>query len=302
MIPRRLIWLAVVVVVLAVHTVVTDRETQPAEKRPGGKIVDLPGGDLFYKDEGDRGDPVVVLLHGFAASQRWWNRVTPDLVRHGLRVIRFDLLGHGASEKPRDGYAPDEQARRVGAALAKLGVRHASVVGHSMGGTVASALVEQNPNLVRRVAVIGTPPRDGFAHLPFTGRVATWPVVGEIVRRLAPDQVIRAGLDSAFAKGVEVPDAFVDDLDGMTYSAYDKSSSEASDFVKAEPNSERIKRARVPLLVIFGTKDEIVDPKAADAWAKDVPRAQVVKLPGAGHSPMWERPREVSKLLLDFLR
>ena len=299
---RRLIWLGVVVFVLLAHTVITDRETKDAEESRGGKIVELAGGDLHYKDEGDRDDPVVVLLHGFTASQRWWDRVAPDLARRGLRVIRFDLLGHGNSEKPRDGYAPDEQARRVAAALEKLHVRRATVVGHSMGGTVASALVEQEPRLVRKLAVIGTAPREGFAELPFTGRVATWPVAGELIRRLAPDQAIKAGLDSAFADDVDVPDAFVDDLDGMTFSAYDKSTTEAREYIEAKPNSERVADADVPLLVIFGTADEIVDPEAADAWGKDVPRARVVKLPGVGHSPHWERPREVVKLLLDYAR
>jgi pimeloyl-ACP methyl ester carboxylesterase len=299
---RRLIWLAVVVVLLAVNTVVTDLDTKPAEKGRGGKVMQLAGGDLFYKDEGDRGDSVIVLLHGFAASQRWWDRVAPDLVRRGFRVIRFDLLGHGRSEKPRNGYRPDEQARRIADALDKLGVRRATVVGHSMGGTVASALVQEERQLVRRVAVIGTPPRDGYAKLPLVGRLATWPVVGELARRFAPDQVIRAGLDSAFAKGVDVPDAFVDDLDGMTFSAYDKSRSEADEFLDEQPNSERVKRARVPLLVIFGSADEIVDPKAGDVWVDDVPRGRLVKLRGAGHSPQWERPREVADLIREFAR
>jgi pimeloyl-ACP methyl ester carboxylesterase len=299
---RRLIGTGVLVALLAVNTIATDLETKPAEKRRGGKIVELSGGDLHYRDEGDRDDPVVVLLHGFSASERWWDRVAPDLVRRGLRVIRFDLLGHGGSEKPRDGYAPDEQARRVADALERLRVRRATIVGHSMGGTVASALVEERPRLVRRVAVLGTSPRDGFAELPFSGRLATWPVVGELVRRFAPDQVIAAGMDAAFADGVDVPDAFVDDLDGMTFSAYDKSTTEANEFIEEQPNSERIERSGVPLLVIFGTADEIVDPKAADAWAKDVPRARVVKLRGVGHSPLWERSREVVKELLAFAR
>ena len=52
----------------------------------------------------------------------------------------------------------------------------------------------------------------------------------------------------------------------------------------------------MPLLVIFGTQDEIVDPEAADGWAKDVPRARVVKMRGVGHSPQWERPRQVTEL------
>ena len=299
---RRLIWLGVIALVLLVHTVVTDRETKEAEAAKGGKVIELAGGDLFYKDEGDRDDPVIVLLHGFTASQRWWDRVAPDLVRGGLRVIRFDLLGHGNSEKPRDGYSMDNQARLIAAALEQLRVKRATVVGHSMGGTVTSALAEQEPQLARKVAVMGTAPRDGFAELPFTGRVAKWPVVGELVRRLAPDQLIEAGMSSGFADDVEVPDEFVDDLDGMTFSAYDKSSSESQDFVEDKPNSERIAEAGVPLLVIFGTEDELVEPEAADRWAKDVPRARVVKLDGVGHSPLWERPRDVVKLLLDYAR
>lgn len=299
---RKLIVLGVVALLLVVNTVVTGRETKSAKRGAGGNIVRLEGGDLFYKEAGDRDDPAIVLLHGFACSQRWWDRVAPELSRRGLRVIRFDLLGHGNSEMPRDGYAPDEQARRVAAALRKLRVRRATVVGHSMGGTVASALVEEEPRLVRRLAVIGTPPRDGFADPAFLRRISTWPVVGELSRRFAPDQVIKAGLDSAFADDVDVPDAFVDDLDRMTFSAYDKSQSESREFLEDRPSSDRVKEARVPLLVIFGTEDDVVEPEAADAWAKDVPRARVVKMREAGHSPHWEQPREVANLLLDYAR
>jgi pimeloyl-ACP methyl ester carboxylesterase len=203
---------------------------------------------------------------------------------------------------PRDGYAPDDQARLVAAALRKLRVRRAVFAGHSMGGTVASALAEMEPRMVRKVAVIGTAPRDGYADLPLTGRVATWPVVGELVRRFAPDPLIKAGLDNAFADDVDVPDAFVDDVDGMTYSAYDKSAGESHEFLEDRPNSDRINEARVPLLVIFGTEDDIVEPEAADRWSKDVRRARVVKMRGVGHSPHWERPRQVSELLLEYTR
>jgi pimeloyl-ACP methyl ester carboxylesterase len=101
---------------------------------------------------------------------------------------------------------------------------------------------------------------------------------------------------------VDVPDAFVDDLDGMTHSAYDKSRTLADDFLEDQPNSERVKRSGKRLLVIFGTEDELVDPKAADAWADDVPSARVVKLRGVGHSPPWERARQVAELLADFAR
>ena len=65
---RKLIALGVIVLLLIVHTVVTNRETKSAEAGRGGKIVQLEGGDLYYKEAGDRDDPAIVLLHGFACS------------------------------------------------------------------------------------------------------------------------------------------------------------------------------------------------------------------------------------------
>ena len=298
---RRLFWLGLIVLALGIHTFITNRETKEAEAQ-GAKVMELEDGDLRYRDEGDRDDPVVVLLHGFAGSLDWWDRVAPELVERGRRVIRFDFLGHGGSEKPRDGYGMDEQAARIATALKRLKVRRAVVIGHSMGGTIATFLAQREPGLVRKLGVVGTPPRDGFAELPLVGRVAGWPVVGQLARRLAPDPVIKAGLDSAFGDGTEVPDEFVDDLDGMTYSAYDSSSEASREANDSETNAERVKAAGRRMLVIFGTEDEIVDPKAAGAWRKAVPGARVVELPDVGHSPQWEEPRQVVEEILDFSR
>ena len=108
---RKLIALGVVAFLLLVNTIVTDRETKSAEASHGSKILELPDGDLNYVEAGDRDDPAIVLLHGYACSLRWWDRVAPELANRGLRVIRFDLLGHGGSEMPRDGYGMDNQAR-----------------------------------------------------------------------------------------------------------------------------------------------------------------------------------------------
>ena len=138
--------LAVLVVLLAVNTVVTDRDTEPA-KADVGRVIDLPGGDLQVREDGPRDAPNVVLLHGFACSIGWWDGMIPLLARNH-HVITFDLLGHGGSEKPREGYGMKDQARRVSAALDRLGVRRAAIVGHSMGGAVGTALVELRRPLV----------------------------------------------------------------------------------------------------------------------------------------------------------
>jgi pimeloyl-ACP methyl ester carboxylesterase len=78
-------------------------------------------------------------------------------------VVRIDLLGHARSAKPDSGYSMAEQARRVGAVLDQLGVRHAIVVGHSTGGYVTTSLAEQRRDLVSAIALISAGPRlDAF--------------------------------------------------------------------------------------------------------------------------------------------
>ena len=70
--------MAVIVVLLVVNTIVANRETEPA-KADGGRIVDLPGGDLQVREDGSPQAPAVVLIHGWTASIHWFDRLTPLL-------------------------------------------------------------------------------------------------------------------------------------------------------------------------------------------------------------------------------
>ena len=290
--------LVVLAVALVVNTIVTDRDTEPA-KADVGRIVDLPDGDLQVREDGPRDAPALVLLHGFACSIRWWDGVVPALARE-RHVIRFDVLGHGGSEKPRDGYGMEDQARRVAAALDRLGVRKADVVGHSMGGSVGTALVQVRRSLVNSLTIIDTGPEQGDGELPFTARLGFVPVIGEAIHRFVPDEAVREGLESAFHDGFEVPDQFVDDFHDMTYSSYDKSHSGSDDYLEDAGLPERLSDDGVPLLVIFGRQDEIVDVDSAQKY-RSVPGARIVVIDDAGHSPHVERPGATAHLISDFV-
>jgi pimeloyl-ACP methyl ester carboxylesterase len=215
-------------------------------------------------------------------------------------VLTFDLLGHGGSEKPREGYGMEQQARRVAAALDRLDVRRATVVGHSMGGIVATALREQRPQLVSSLVFLDSAPDDDDSKLPFTARLGTVPVLGEAIRRVVPDELVRQGLESAFAEGFDVPDRFVDDFNDMTYTSYDDSRSASSDYRKEAGLDERLARERVPLLVLWGSQDDIAEPSSAQDFSK-VPGARIVVLDGVGHSPHVEKPAETARLIRNFL-
>ena len=290
--------LLLVIVALAENTVVTDRETASA-KADVGRVIELPDGDLQVREDGPADGPAVVLLHGFASSLRWWDGVVPTLARDH-RVIRFDLLGHGGSEKPKRGYGMESQARLVATALDRLGVRRAAIVGHSMGGSVATALAEQHAALVESLVILDSPSRDGDAQLPLTARLGFVPVLGQAINRVVPDAMVRDGLESAFAKGFEVPDRFVEDFRDMTYTSYDDSHRGSDDYGEERGLAERLADETPPLLVIFGSEDDLVDPDSAQGYRR-VPQARIVVLDGVGHSPHVERPRATARLIAEFV-
>ncbi len=297
-----------VVVLLGLNAVVTDKETKPAEVTvEGGEILDMPGGDLQVVDSGpesSRGGQkgTIVLIHCFSCAIDWWDGMRP-LLERDHRVVAVDLLGHGGSEKPDSSYTIPGQADLVAQALGRLGVRDATVVGHSLGGSVAVALAQQSPQLVDRVAIIDT--RSSAADegdLGLLAGLAFSPVIGEFLWRIKPDFAVKQGLEVAFAPGFEVPDAFVEDVKRMTFSSYDDSPTSFDDFTSEETLGERAAATNKPLLVIMGAEEQIIDdPRAALAsYREAAPDAQTELIADAGHSPNVERPELTAGLILTF--
>ncbi len=106
----------------------------------------------------------------------------------------------------------------------------------------------------------------------------------------------------AFAPGFEVPDAFVEDVDRMTFSAYDDSPTASGDYGNEESLDKRMKKSGKPLLVLMGAEEQIIDnPEASlDAYAATVPWARTELIENVGHSPNVEAPARTAALLLSF--
>jgi pimeloyl-ACP methyl ester carboxylesterase len=291
------------VVLLLLNTLALENETKSAEVTvPGGRILHLSGGDLQVLDRGPRNGSPIVLLHCFTCAIDWWDGMIPLLERHH-RVVAIDLLGFGGSEKPSSGYSTEDQAKLVAEALARLGVRNATVIGHSLGGTIATALAETSPDLVDRLVIVDQAPDESYLSggLPLTAELTFIPVIGDALWRITPDFAIKDGLGAAFAAGYDVPQRFVDDFRRMTYTSY-TSDEEEGDYSNAVPLDRRIARAGTPLLAIFGSEDQIYDSKKALAAYAKVPGAEVRMVAGAGHSPNVEKPARVTSLVEAFVQ
>lgn len=295
---------AALAVLLGVNAVIVDHETKPAEvTEPGGRILHLDGGEMQVVEHGPRDASPIVLIHCFSCAINWWDRMTP-LIDDRHRVVAVDLLGHGGSEKPASGYTVPNQADLVAEALDELRVRDATVVGHSLGGSVAVALAERSPALVRKVMIVDTPPDHAGSSLGLVAKLGFEPVIGELFWRVKPDFAGRKGLAVAFAPGFDVPDEFVEDVDRMTYSSYHDSPQGSDDYTKEEPLDQRMKATGKPLLVVMGAEEQIVDDpsKALAEYRETVPGAKTRLIAGAGHSPNVEKPAETAALLLAFAK
>ncbi len=289
-------------ILLALNTITVDHETKSAGvTEPGGRILNLPGGKLEVVERGPRDGSPIVLIHCFTCAINYWDGMIPRLAREH-RVIAVDLRGHGGSEKPTSGYSIPEQAELIAQALGQLGVRNAEVVGHSLGGPVTIALAEQSPQLVDRMVTIDSIPDTSYGDVGFIGELPFKPVIGQALWKIKPDFSIRNGLEVAFAPGFDVPDAFVEDVKRMTYSAYTGSHDAFDEYTGEEALPQRAAAIGKPLLAIMGAEEQIAkDPEESlAAYRAGDPNAQTKLVAGAGHSPNVEKPAETANLVLEF--
>ncbi|WUH89324.1 alpha/beta hydrolase [Streptomyces sp. NBC_00433] len=255
-------------------------------------VLPLEGGDVYVRQDGPRDAPVLLLIHGSAASTRSWDAMVP-LLTGSHRVIRIDLLGHGRSAKPVEGdYGIPEQARRAGQALDRLDAEQAVVVGHSSGGYTAVALAEQRPEAVTALVLINTGPRlDAFlARESGTIGPEQWPPTDDQLRKFA---------SGAFRAGYEIPQDLVDELRGLSYDAFTAAMRASLTYLGRSPVPDRLAPLGTPLQVIFGDQDARWSPASFGDYGS-LPGARVDALPGVGHTPILEDPAGSARLLLGF--
>lgn len=255
-------------------------------------------GELHVVEAGSPTAPAMLLIHGTAGSLVWWDPIVPALAEH-FHVVRVDLAGHGQSPPARS-YDVATQAIGVGAALDRLGAGTATVVGHSSGGFVATALAEQRPDIVRSLVLINTGPApDAFAPPGPLGRLVTFPLVGRLVWTLRSERTIRKGLSTAFTRPVEIPDVIVDAVRDMTYRAFTQAPRASLAYIRQRSMPARLADLDARVLVIFGTDDRRWRSQSAESY-RAVPNARVELLRGVGHTPMLEEPQITTKLILDY--
>jgi pimeloyl-ACP methyl ester carboxylesterase len=254
--------------------------------------------------------PPLLLIHGIGDSSRTWEQIIPLLAREHL-VLAPDLLGHGASDKPRADYSVAAYANGMRDLLAVLGIEKVTLVGHSLGGGVAMQFAYQFPDKTERLVLVST---GGAGHgvspvlraatlpgahlglsmlrLPFAGVAAR--VAVDVLRRLDTG----LGLDAADLRRI------VEALpDHTARSAFIRTLRSVVDWRgQVVTMLDRSYLARgMPTMLMWGERDSVLPVAHAHRAHAAMPGSRLEIFPDEGHFPFRTDPARFVGLLEDFL-
>jgi pimeloyl-ACP methyl ester carboxylesterase len=269
---------------------------------PTGRFIDVHGCRLHYRETGPAGTPLgtIVLLHGASSNlvESMLGLGSPLAARY--RILAFDRPGHGWSErKPGlDAANPDRQAASIAEALRRLDVRNAVIVGHSWSGAIVPHFGLDHTDVAGALVVLSgiTHPWPGGYIAWYKRLIASW--IGRLlVHTLAipVTLLLRPYLKGKTFSPQVAPPGFLERafiplaFRPRTYYANAQDFGVMYDAVARQ--SPRYGEIRLPTLVIGGDRDEIVwTDLHSRSFARDVPGAKLVIVPGAGHMPQYARP------------
>ena len=241
----------------------------------------------------------VVLLHGYGESLLSWEGVFDRLAR-GADVIAVDLPGFGLSSKPASGYTADSMATVVLAFLDRLDLRRVVLVGHSLGGVVATAVAVRDPLRVLALALVDPALVTPWALAETSDSSRT----GASVRRVIAEYEMLRGRFG----GVHDGNWMAEDSGAASYQpASDPAYANALAAVLREFNFAFLtqagaRRLTMPVKLIWGALDPVIPVQTGRVLAERLPDATLVVLPRTWHRPQTERPAEVARIIAGFVR
>lgn len=258
--------------------------------------IETDGGTLAVEVRGT--GPLVLCSPAMGDTRDAFDAFADHLVDAGFRTAQVDLRGHGESDTGFDRYGDEATADDIVAVLDHLGSGPAVVAGASMSAAAAVIAAGRRPDLVRGVVLLAPFLRNGsgggaMRALFHAMLLRPWgPVVWHgYSKRLWPG----LGPDGAAARAAST-------------TASVSRPGRWRPFVRTAHTDHRVvepwlRDFRTPALVVVGTADpDWKDPGAEATWVAEQVHGRRVLVEGAGHAPMLERPDEVARVTIDFLR
>lgn len=279
--------------------------TSGARQGLPGSFVELSAGVTHYELRGEAGGENVVLIHGNAAPSVTWDRTIGDLSAAGFRVLRYDLFGHGSSDRPK---LPTYDRHLYNAQLTEL-LRALDisdpvlVVGTSQGGSIGACFASEHPGRVKKFALLAPFVDDLPSPRGLALRLVRTPVVGEALMGLMSDGKL-ADLSDAVV-GTETTSLLASQvLEQFRFRGKRRAmlANLRGDALRDATACYRgVKEQGIPVLLTWGDSDQKVSKESMARLRDLMPGIEYHELGAAGHLAHHEFPERVNPLLVRFL-
>lgn len=259
---------------------------------------------MAYMDAAPTADPngrAVVLLHGASYYAMYWAETIEALRRAGYRVVAPDQIGWGRSSKPVIPYSLHLHAANTRRLLEHLGIQEAAVIGHSMGGMLATRFALMYPEATTHMVMVNPiglrDPRPGRGwQAPSAERIEDLEAAYRSRLQLEQRRVVE--WKPEFLEHVRIHYGWL--LSGewprVSYVRSLNASARGTDTIVHDwPH------IRAPSALIAGEEDGPGYPELARDAVDALPRGRLVLFPGVGHNPHLEVPERFIPALLEFL-
>jgi abhydrolase domain-containing protein 6 len=239
----------------------------------------------------------VVMIHGYSSEKTVWMRFARHFTDR-YRVLIIDLPGHGETAfDPALKYDSVSQGERVLQAMDALGIGSAHIIGNSMGGFISAQIALHHPERVRSAILIDA-----------AGVVA--PNTSDMERMRAQgrnpfEMSTRAEFDTFYAMTMAqppwLPRMILDYMADDYIARREPLARIFHDFHDVDMLDARLSEFSVPVLLLWGERDRLLDISSAEVWKNGIPGAELITYPELGHMPMLEDTSRSSRDVLDFI-
>ena len=276
-----------------------------ARAKEEGSFIDLPCGNTHYEIRGE--GELCVLVHGYATPYYIYDKVADSLVENGCKILRYDLLGRGLSERVKADYTPTlfaTQLRELTQAL--FGEEKFYLFGTSMGGTITTAFCAAYPGYVKKLVLLAPAGMDTFKP-PFYMYLSIIPVIGKIVFNVIGNKTLTVGCARELKYSKDEYDYYITSFaNSIKYKGFLKCtlSSLKNTIMKTKEDTKYyIKTAEqgIETLCQWGTEDITMPTYQSERFREVMPDAEYHEFDGSGHIFLYDEGERTMKYVLPFL-
>lgn len=258
----------------------------------------MAGSTPMHIADSQRGDKCVVLLHGYLESMLVWDEFAA-LLKESVRVVTIDLPGHGVSMVTSQVHTMEYLAECVALAMEALGIERYSVVGHSMGGYVALAMVEKYASRLESIVLLSsTTSADSQEKCDRRRREI------ELIKAGKKNMLARLVPHAGFApENVKRLKDYIEDIGELILMTEDEGViAILGGMIERKSRGELLRQSGVPHMFIFGRHDYYIPVETAEEMIAADPTARVVWLEHSGHMGFYEEPELCAQAILEMVK